>query len=117
MFKGETFVMDLAIKNSDGSAKDLTGAKIYLTVKNQYSEQDSSAVAQLWSPSNGVVIVGDPKLGNAEGTIPPIATYGLPGDSDIVLVYDAKVIDGSGNQSICDSGTITVHPAVTRAIS
>lgn len=116
MFKGETLVYTTQLKNADGSYKNLTGALVYFTVKNQYSEQDGSAVSQLHSPSNGVTIT-NANIGGISVSMPPTATYALPGDFPIDLIYDIKVIDVSGVQSIPESGTIAVSPAVTRAIS
>lgn len=115
MFKGETLVYSHQALNPDGTVMNLTGATIIWTAKNQYSEPDSAAVSQLRSPSSGVLIT-NANIGQFTATMPPLATYALPGDAPITLYWDAKVIAANGQQHVVDSGTLTVNPAVTRAI-
>ncbi len=118
MFKGETLVYNTTlIVPSTGLPKNLTGARvIYFTLKNQFSETDNNAVAQLFSPTSGVTVV-NALLGQITVTMAPTYTYALQGDQSITLVYDIKVIDSAGVQSVLETGTVTVNPTPTRAIS
>jgi len=118
MFQGESFVLNLQVKNLDGSPKNLAGAKLYLTVKYNYADNDTQAVFQ-GSSTGGAIIITLAAAGYATATMPPSATNPtlLNTSGDLDLNYDVKVIDSAGIESIAQFGVLTVHCPSTQALS
>lgn len=117
---GATLVVDLAVfrKNASGvqTPVDLTGATLYMTVKYRYADPDPG-FAQITSAGanvSGGIIVTDAANGLATATFYDTVTTGVSGQT--AFVYDVKVIEADGDESIPIFGTLTITPAVTRAL-
>ena len=94
---------------------DITGWKLWFTVKKYLADPDSLAVFQGTTVSGDVVITAATS-GKALCTMPAISTRALP-DGVTRLIYDVQGKDLTGIISTVERGVITVTPDVTRAIT
>jgi hypothetical protein len=97
------------------AALNLTGWRVWFTVKYHYPDPDQSAVMQLDNLSLGGIVIATPATGVLVATTPPIATRLFP-DSDMALVCDLQGKDASANIRTFDSGILVVSPDITNAI-
>jgi len=95
---------------------DITAFKVWFTAKYNVVDQDPQAVSQLDNQLLGGVVVSNATTGQYNVTMPPLVTRNFP-DGDVVLVYDVQIEDASMRIFTVESGTLTVVPDVTRAIS
>jgi hypothetical protein len=130
MSRGDSFVFDVQVlrpppgaPNAPPIPVNITGWRMWFTAKYQVNDPDNTAVAQVTSdptsvPAGGGIVFTQPLQGSAEITMPPLATYTFP-DGPVVLVYDVQVKTNDSTPRIftVESGTLTVNPDVTRAIS
>ena len=98
---------------------DLTGAKVWSTLKVQLSDTDAAALSQVSTagppPGPGVpggVVVTDAPNGRVLVQHPQSATLGLPAAVQRLYV-DVQVLDALGRTWTVDWGTVTVEPDVT----
>ena len=113
--RGDTYVETWACKQSDGvSILDLTGAKLWFTIKTASTVADGSATLQLSSPASGIVLSGTPTDGTATMTMTAVQTAALTPQS---YVYDIQVKLSSGTIWTLASGTLTVNSDITQATS
>jgi hypothetical protein len=92
---------------------DLTGAKIWFTVKNAVNDPDRAAVVSLFTPSSGVAV-----LIAAQGTFSVTGdpnTFAAYGDMPVDFVFDLQLKEASGRITTIETGTLVVTPDVTRA--
>jgi hypothetical protein len=128
MSRGDTLLFTLQVLQppplppstpSDGIQlpTNITGYTMWFTVKYYVTQPDSQAVWQSGNvlPLTGIIFT-QPLSGIAQVTMPPIATRRFP-DGPVALVYDVQIKDTAGNIFTVESGTITVNPDVTSAIS
>lgn len=113
MYRGDNFVLEVQVAKN-GIRQDITGWFMWFTAKYAYPDPDSCAVTQR-TTTDGIVFT-DPANGKATITVPPLATRNFP-DGRVTLVYDVQVKDLSGAIWTVESGTLTVAPDVTRAIT
>ena len=119
-FTGATLIVDLDLFRKDANdvkvPVDLTGATLYMTVKNQYVDPDPglAQINSTGSNADGGIVITDAPNGKATATIFDTVTDALIGP--LSLVYDVKCIEASGNESIPIFGRLTIKPAVTRAL-
>lgn len=96
-------------------AQNITGWTMWFTLKNNFQDPDSVAVSQLKSGGAGITFL-QPLIGLAQVNMPAQATVGFP-DAPVVLFYDVQAKDLSGNIYTVETGTVTVNPDLTRAVS
>lgn len=114
-FQGATLVVNFTFtrKNSQGQTVpvDLSGATIWMTVKYRYTDPDPGIVQA--STGNGGFVVTDAPggLGTAMVDNTVFASMNAP----INLVYDTKVKESSGVESISHFGQLTIKASVTQA--
>lgn len=123
--RGDTWTLKVQVTQLPDGAPDgafgvpvnITGYKIYFTVKRYITDPDAYAVFQSNSAdlTNNVTIT-DALNGKVTCKMPSSKTVNFP-DGQVVLLYDVAVIDLAGNVSTVDSGTVTIVPDVTRAVS
>jgi len=94
---------------------DISGGKLWFTLKRTYVDPDSAAVAQLSSPAGGITITSA-QSGRATISLPPQATLNFP-DGTVQLVYDVQFKDAAGNVTTTEGGPIDVAPDATRTTS
>lgn len=118
MKRGDTFKLpDIYAKTSTGVTINLTGAKVWFTVKRAHAQFDTAAVHRAdTTDGSGHVTIADAASGRITAKMPAIATVGFA-DGKQGLVYDVQVKDSAGDIFTVDEGTITVTPDVTRATS
>lgn len=116
MTRTTTALFDTSI--SPLSSSGLTGYAAWFTAKVDAADADSAAVFQKTIAGGGIQIT---TTGNAT-TAGVLTTTVLPADTASLatgythtLVYDVRVKDGSGVETIVDSGTISVAADVTQA--
>lgn len=115
--RGDTLRLLVAVKTATGGAMNLTGAKVWFTVKPTYATFDTEAVVVANSDDgSGDVVITDAENGLVTCRMQPISTRSFP-DGDVTLLYDVQVKDAAGDVSTVDEGTITVKPDLSRAIS
>lgn len=101
------------------SSSGLTGYSAWFTAKRDAADADSAAIFQKTIAAGGIAVTTN---GNATTagvlttTVTPTDTAALATGYSHTLVYDVRVKDGSGVESIVDSGTITVSADVTQAV-
>ena len=115
MYRGDSAQFTIIVEQ-DGQAVDLVGSKLWFTAKHQYANKDNEAVMQLTTDPGGGIVLSTTVRGKALVTTSPLATRGFP-DGDVALVYDVQMLDITGKITTVESGTLTVKPDVTRALS
>lgn len=109
--RGDTYVEDWTVTDNNGVALDITGGKLYFSVKTDYSVADGSATLALTSPSTGITIV-DAATGKARLLITAAQTSAMT--AGLTYVYDVQFKDVNGVVTTLDKGKITVEPDVTQ---
>ncbi len=102
-----------SLPNSPLVPANITGWKMWATLKFYLSDPDVRAVSQVTQTGGGIVFV-QPLSGIAIVTFPTGATQNFP-DGPVDLVYDVRAEDPAGNAKTIDFGTITVWPGSTRS--
>jgi hypothetical protein len=110
---GETFTFTHTVTSGSG-AVNLNGKTLRFMAKTTYGAADAGATISKAS-SSGIVHT-TPASGIATITISPADTAALNPAETTVLVWDIRVIDGA-NAYTTDSGTLSVGPAVVRAVA
>jgi len=117
MTRGDTFRLEASIKNQFGANKNITGAKVWFTVKREVIDFDTMAVFRAdSSDGSGDVVITDATTGRVSIRMPANKTLFFP-DTNVVLVFDVQILDASGIVITVERGTITVEPDVTRTIA
>jgi len=97
-----------------GTALDITGASLWFTAKNQYVDDDVSAIFQK-TIGDGITVVNA-----AQGLITillsPSDTTGLS-KVKTILVYDLQLKDTNSKIYSIASGNLVVEPDVTNSTS
>jgi len=112
LVRGDTYRERFVVTDLLGVPIDLTGAKLYYTIKTNY-EQPDPGVLQLTSPTSGITIVDAPN-GVAELTITASQTDVL---QPMSYLYDMQIKLQDGTIATLVSGTLTVLPDVTRTVA
>lgn len=114
--RGNTIVLDLVITNPDGSDRDITGAKVWFTVKRFKSEPDADALIRkgnAHSSLTGITLTA-PATGGVQIVTEPSETDELP--DDFRAWYDVQILETSGRVSTPFEGYLTVAADITRAV-
>ncbi len=109
--RGDTIVLSIAVKDSAGAALNCAGGTLRATLKDELSDTDGTALAQINSPASGIVWILQTS-GTATATFPASATSGLT--ADITLYYDVQYTDSAGRVDTVDSGTVQITRDVTQ---
>lgn len=116
MSRGDTFELDISLKDADGAAWDLTGATVRSTIKKALADTDAVALSQIDSTGASTPTGGSVTVTAATGEInlrhPPAATRALEAAATKVY-YDVQVELADGRIFTVDWGTIEVIPDVT----
>lgn len=119
-FRGDTIKLTSQIFDSSKVPFNLTGAKVWFTLKRNFSDTDLNAVAQITTttsfPPGGIVTITDAINGKIAIKCPPTATLGLI-DQTPELIYDIQIMDALGDIMTPETGIIAFTPDVTKAIS
>lgn len=100
---------------ADMVAINLTGASVQFTAKRQVVDLDELALMRL-TTENGGVVVARASEGIAVAVVPATAFASLP-DDDLPVLFDAQVVEASGEVTTFMRGTIVVVPDVTRRMA
>ena len=106
IYRGDDITFKLTFKDSEGTAQNITGGKIYFTAKESSNEADSLAVIQVSSstfsdPTSGI---GEVSITNSESNVDVGKYY-----------YDIQYITGAGKISTVQTGTLEVLQDITLA--
>lgn len=113
MRRGDSRDPTCTVTNADGSAYDLTGAKIWFGAKSQHSLADGSAEIFKVSTTSGHIDVS----GNVITIhILPADTVSMP-NRDVRLYYEVQILTTGGKVYTVDSGHLTVLADVVKAVS
>lgn len=118
IFSGDDRTLSLSVNQSDGSVVDLTGAKIWFTVKNRLADTDADALIQKRNTAAGggdtEILVTDAPNGQAQIFIIPTDTE----DVDAAIYsYDIQVILSTGKKHTITRSQFCVKEDVTKAIT
>lgn len=119
LIRGDTFELDITVYQPDGSTPfDLSGSKVWSTIKRQLSDADAQAVSRVDSvgtsiPTGGSVTISPtPTDGTVNVRHPASCTLGFD-PACTSLVYDVQIKDQYDRVFTVDHGTITLEPDVT----
>lgn len=113
VIRGDSLTLNLTVKNTDGTAYDLTGYKVFLTVVSALDltagvTTDTTAVIQktispVPSPTLGIISIA---LSSTDTNIAPGTYY-----------YDLQFEDAGGSTTSVKADTLTVIADVTRRLA
>jgi hypothetical protein len=106
MVKGDTKTINLTVSYDSGSF-DLTGATVYLTVKERYPDTDEEAILQ-----KIVTYHTNPTEGETIITIVPADTSAIEAKD---YLYDIQVTDSSSNVFTVLRGDFCIIDEVTKS--
>jgi len=117
MFLRDDRTLSLSINNSDNTPVDLTGAKLYFTVKQKMTDPDSSSIFQKKNTAAGgsdaEIKVIDAPGGSAE-------IYIIPSDTETTdpgnYMWDVQAVLANGKTYTVLRGRVTFKEDVTKEI-
>lgn len=122
MYRGDTLEMSVQARRVDPRSGailpyNLTGAKVWITIKRAVDDGDTAALAQVSTVSStpvggSVTIDPAPESGWLDIVVPPAATLALPAVEQW-LVYDVQLLDQLGRVKTILKGRIQILPDVT----
>lgn len=104
--EGDQVDFDINFQDEDGNAIGIDGWEVWITVKDNYTDDDASALIQTSTTSHD-----DPTGGVTSLSFPSSDTQDLSGTK----VWDLQVLTSAGNSRTVVRGTVTFVPEVTRA--
>ena len=107
----DVIVPVVQVTGTSTSAANLTGKRVIMTAKYDYTDSDANAVFQKTTGGGGIV-VATATNGTATVTIDSDDTSGLPA-MVTKLFWDVQVDDNPGAPVTVDKGVLTVYPDVT----
>jgi hypothetical protein len=126
VYRGDTIEMTVAIQKTDAlygtvTPYDLTGAKVWCTLKRGTEDHDNVAIAQVSTtgsvPAGGGITIRSPATaGIVDIIVPSAATVGLQ-PIEQYLLYDVQLKDAGGVIRTVATGKVRVLPDVTNAVS
>lgn len=105
--RGDTRLINITCKASDGTVLDLTGATLVFTV----SSSKTPAVSDIPVLQKTVTSHTNPTAGLTRVTINPADTASV---ADGTYYYDVQVTDASGSVASLKQDTFTINPDITR---
>lgn len=108
--QGDDEVLDIAVKEPDGTPADISGCKLWFWVKLAASNPDSTAlISKSTDPGEGITIT-NPTGGIAEVTIDRVDTASLPvTQTGRKLAWSLQVLDGASKVSTLAKGSILIN--------
>ena len=106
--RGDSFIKTLTFTDSSGNAIDITGWKVYFTIKEDESDSDDDALIK-----KDITSHSDPTNGKTNIEVEATDTNSLLG----VYYYDIQVKKGSGEIFTVMKGKITFKADITRRVS
>lgn len=104
VYRGDDKDWNLTFKNSNGVAINLTGSKIFFTVKKNRSDADSVALIKKDVASHVDAVGGLSKISLTHSdTAVDVGIY----------FFDIQLVDGAGNVATVVAGTFVVTQDVT----
>ena len=110
--QGDDEVQSWVIYDDSGDPLDITGGKLWFTVKTNYIQTDPGEL-QLTSPSSGLVLTSAAD-GEVTMTITNTQSAALTAQT---YVYDIQFKDVNGKITTLETGTLEVKPQVTTSTS
>lgn len=114
MTRGDSKAFAFALTDASGDPIDLTGASVWMTAKEAFSDTDAGATFQKTNLDGITVLDEDNGLIRVE--LVPDDTDGLD-DKRVRLLYDIQVLDADDKVITPVSGRIVVSPDVTLTIT
>lgn len=113
MYRGDSAVFNLAAKQSDGSALNLTTGTLYFTVKSNSRQADVDALCQKSSGSG--ITVTDAAGGLFTVTLSPSDTVDAYAPS--YMLWDVQYVTSGGNVYTLAGGALLIKADITRSSS
>ena len=114
-YQGNSVDINLSVFRADnGAAFDITGSKIWFTIKSAYTDPDSSALLQVTSDTSAISFV-NPTMGTAVISLTPASTQSLP--TGVALRYDVQIKTAANKVYTITVDNVTVMPKVTDALT
>jgi hypothetical protein len=110
---GDDYQMGFTVVEPDGSYVDLTGAKVWFTVKETPQQEDSEAELQLSSTNPTEISIDDPENGHFVVFFTTANTQNLAGE----WKYDIQGVISPGVVVTFCIGYIEFLPNITRTIA
>jgi len=111
--RGDTYKENWVIKDESGTPINITGGKLYFTLKNSVSDPDPGAL-QLTSATGEGITITDAPNGAATMTMTSAQTAALNVQT---YYYDIQYKSSSGEIFTLARGTMTVESDVTQSTS
>ena len=111
--RGADYTINVTITNSDGTAYDLTGCKVYFTM-NTSSTPPSDGTDTTAALQASVSSFSTPTTGIASINVPHSSTATL---AETTYYYDIKLIDATGNQIPLGKNKVLVKDNITTKTS
>ncbi len=108
--KGDTFVLTVKYKDSEGSAVDLTGSRIRMDLRESQASE-TALLAFDSALADGSATIVDAAAGIFEVRATPTQTRNL---SVLIGKYDLEIIDTSGDVTTILEGSAAILNEVTR---
>ena len=108
MVRGDDKTINLTFQEN-GSALNISGGTVFLTIKNKYEDSDTNAIYVTENSTHTVAISGTSSVTINSGS----SINFTPGD----FKYDIQYKAGGGTISTPARGKFTVYPDVTRRIT
>lgn len=108
LYRGDTLTLSLSFKDSAGDPLDITGWKLYLTIKKNITDTDDDAVVSMEEDTHS-----DPTGGITSFKVPAADTHDLLGRH----YYDIQVKRPNGDISTIVNSTMIFLEDVTRRVS
>ena len=114
MFRGDGRDYEVAITDEDDVAVDITGAKLWFTLKSDYDDIDADAEFQLSSAVASEIALTDPVNGIAEIYISNDNTKDLLGQT---YYFDVQLVELGEQPRTVIRGSMKIKPDVTLDIT
>lgn len=108
-YKGDTKSWVLTFTRN-GSAINLTGGKVYMTIKTKKSDADANATLQVTVTSHTT-----PASGITTVTLTSSQTNAFVAET--TYYYDFRLIESGGTVTTVPPGTFTVKEPITKAVT
>lgn len=108
--KGDTFILDITYKDSDGNAIDLTGARVRMHIRETISSTTTLLVFDT-DLINGSATIVDAVAGTIQIKATAVETAAL---AVSLAVYDLEIIDSGGEVTTILEGDVAIKDEVTR---
>ena len=108
IYRGDTKTFSLTFQNSEGNAKDITGATIYFTAKKDVQDSDDDAVIQVTQTTHS-----DPTNGKSSIALSTDDTDIDPGRYN----YDFQLVESDGSVTTLVVDRLVILADISRTIS